>query len=188
MQHLAKNIEALIFSSTEAISTDELHQCIIEISTEEVSREKLENELAVLEQRYLNSDFSFQLVKSGGGYQFMTKPAYFHVVSIFNKQKSNKKLSSAAMECLAIIAYKQPITKADIEGIRGVNCDYTVQKLLEKELVEIIGRSEAVGKPLIYGTSKKFMDHFGINSLADLPKLKDIERPDDNEIGEKQES
>ena len=86
-----------------------------------------------------------------------------------------KKLSSAALETLAIIAYKQPITKSEIESIRGVNCDYAVQKLLEKDLIIISGRNEdAVGKPLIYATSKSFMDYFGINSASDLPKINEV--------------
>ena len=87
------------------------------------------------------------------------------------------------MECLAIIAYKQPVTKIEVEKIRGVNCDYTLHKLLEKELITIAGRSDAPGKPLLYGTSDKFMDYFGINSIVDLPKIKDIHKVEDNEIG-----
>ncbi len=98
------------------------------------------------------------------------------------QQKSNKKLSKAALETLSVIAYKQPITKVEIESIRGVNCDYAVRKLLEKELVTIKGRSKDVGRPLIYGTSDKFMQHFGLNSLKDLPKLKEFKQ-EENQIG-----
>jgi segregation and condensation protein B len=96
-------------------------------------------------------------------------------VAQLNGEKFLKKLSTAALETLAIIAYKQPVTKGEIENIRGVNCDYAVQKLLEKDLVIITGRKEnAPGQPLVYCTSKSFMDYFGINSVEDLPKLKDI--------------
>ena len=100
------------------------------------------------------------------------------------EQKNKKRLSVASLETLAIIAYKQPVTKPEIESIRGVNCDYTVQKLLERELVEMAGRSEAVGKPLLYRTSTLFMDYFGINSVTDLPQLKELQPQTDNEIGE----
>jgi len=101
-------------------------------------------------------------------------------------QRSKKKLSQAALETLAIVAYKQPVTKPDIEQIRGVNCDYSIQKLLEKELITIVGKSEAIGKPILYGTSPLFMDYFGINSIKELPHIKELT---DNSIsiGEQQE-
>lgn len=104
-----------------------------------------------------------------------TKPAYHKTVALINGDKFIKRLSTASLETLSIIAYKQPITKSEIESIRGVNCDYAVQKLLEKDLVVISGRNEdAVGKPLIYATSKSFMDYFGINSADELPKISEV--------------
>jgi segregation and condensation protein B len=115
------------------------------------------------------------MVESGGGWQFLTKKEYYKTIAQLYGDKFLKKLSVAAIETLSIIAYKQPVTKSEIELIRGVNCDYAVQKLLEKELIVISGRKEdAVGKPLIYATSKSFMDYFGINSANDLPKIKEI--------------
>ena len=99
------------------------------------------------------------------------------------KLKSKKSLSRAALETISIIAYKQPLSKLEIEQIRGVNSDYAVSKLLEKELIAITGRSDKPGRPLLYGTSAKFMDYFGINSINDLPKLADF-KPENNEIGE----
>ena len=89
-------------------------------------------------------------------------------------QQSKKKLSQAAIEPLAIIAYKQPVTKLDVEQIRGVNSDYSIQKLLEKELIVIAGKSETVGKPILYATSPLFMDYFGINNISELPQVKDF--------------
>ncbi len=97
--------------------------------------------------------------------------------------KEKKRLSTAALETLAIIAYKQPISKPELEHIRGVSCDYSIQKLLEKELIVIAGKSDGPGKPLLYATSKNFMDHFGLRSVKDLPKLKDIQSAEANEIG-----
>jgi segregation and condensation protein B len=102
------------------------------------------------------------------------------------KQQSRRRLSNSALETLSIIAYKQPVIKSEIEKIRGVNCDYSIQKLLEKELIEIRGKSDAVGRPLIYGTSAKFMEYFGINDLKDLPTPKDF-APEENTIGEERE-
>src|SRR6202008_1249569 len=119
--------------------------------------------------------YPFEVIMSGGGWQFLTKAAYHKTVAQLNGDKFLKRLSVASLETLAIIAYKQPITKSEIEAIRGVNCDYAVQKLLEKDLILISGRNEeAVGKPLIYSTSKSFMDYFGINSPEDLPKLSEV--------------
>ena len=116
----------------------------------------------------------------------MTKPAYQSSIGILLKQQSKKRLSATALETLSIVAYKQPVTKTEMEQIRGVNCDYTIQKLLEKELVEIKGKAETIGRPLLYGTTEKFMEYFGINSLKDLPTLKDISE-EENTIGEGQD-
>jgi segregation and condensation protein B len=115
------------------------------------------------------------LRESGGGLQFLTKKEYHQTIVQLNGDKFLKRLSTAALETLAIIAYKQPITKSEIEAIRGVNCDYSIQKLLEKELIVISGRNEQmVGKPLIYATSRHFMDYFGINSSDELPKISEV--------------
>jgi len=126
-------------------------------------------------EKYNAEFYAFELKQSGGGWQFLTKKEYHKTIAQLNGDKFLKRLSNAALETLAIIAYKQPITKSEIESIRGVNCDYAVQKLLEKDLVIIAGRNEeAVGKPLIYTTSKSFMDYFGINSTDDLPKINEV--------------
>lgn len=143
--------------------------------------------LEILEKKYDADDYSFGLAQSGGGFQFLTKPAYQASISILLKQQSKKRLSNSAMETLAIIAYKQPVTKTDIEQIRGVNCDYAVNKLLEKELIEIKGKADTIGRPMLYGTNDKFMDYFGINSLKDLPTPKDFVQ-DDNAIGKEEDA
>ena len=113
----------------------------------------------------------------------MTKPIYHNSVGTYLRQTIRRRLSQAALETLSIVAYKQPVSKTELEQIRGVSCDYAIQKLLEKELVEIQGRSDAPGRPLVYGTSEKFMDYFGIKSLKDLPKPKDF-KDVENAIGE----
>lgn len=149
----------------------------------DVPEEDIVNAINRLEEKFQSDEFAFQLNKAGGGYQFLTKPAYQTSIAILLKQQSKKRLSTSAMETLAIIAYKQPISKTDIENIRGVNCDYAVQKLLDKGLVEIKGKAETIGRPMLYGTSPKFMEYFGINDLADLPVPKDF-TSEINVIGE----
>lgn len=140
-----------------------------------------------IKNKFDKDEYSFSLVQSGGGFQFLSKPAYQASISILLKQQSKRRLSNSALETLSIIAYKQPVTKTEIEQIRGVNCDYSVQKLLEKGLVEIKGKADSIGKPLIYGTSPSFMDYFGINTLDELPTPKDFTQ-DDNVIGDSPET
>lgn len=189
MDYLINHIEALIFCSPKAIKEKELQSCLTEMFDADVPLKDIEDAILSLQQKYQEEKFSFEVIKSGGGYQFLTKPAYQASISILLKQQSKRKLSNSAMETLSIIAYKQPITKTEMEQIRGVNCDYSVQKLLEKELVEIKGKSESIGRPLLYGTSDKFMDYFGINHIKDLPTLKDFtQEQQESTIGEEQEN
>ena len=186
MDYLGNHIEALIFCSSKPITKKELHATLVEMFEAEIPEIDIDNALDRIIERYRSDDFSFEVVQSGGGFQYLTKPAYQSSIGIFLKQQSKRRLSTSALETLSIIAYKQPITKAEIEQIRGVNCDYSVQKLLEKNLVEITGKSDSVGRPLIYGTSEKFMDYFGINDLSELPSPKDF-AGEDNEIGAEKE-
>ncbi|MBV6639825.1 MAG: SMC-Scp complex subunit ScpB [Cyclobacteriaceae bacterium] len=182
MDYLANHIEALIFCAPKPITEKELQSCLKEMFEADVPLKDITEGIGTLQEKYKSDDFSFEVVQSGGGFQFLTKPAYQASISILLKQQSKKRLSNSSLETLAIIAYKQPVTKSEVEQIRGVNCDYAVQKLLEKELVEIKGKSEGVGRPLLYGTSPTFMDYFGINSLKDLPTPKDFAQ-DENTIG-----
>ena len=153
----------------------------------EVPEADIEAAVTTLCEKYSQEQFAMEVVKAGNGYQFMTKPAYQASIGILLKQTSRKKLSRAALETLSIVAYKQPVTKPQIEQIRGVNCDYAIRKLLEKELVELKGKSESVGKPLLYGTTDKFLEYFGIDHLGDLPAPKDF-KDEENEIGENEDS
>lgn len=137
-------------------------------------------------KHYSDDAYSFEIVHAGNGYQFLTKPAYQASIGILLKQQSRKRLSNSALETLSIVAYKQPTTKSEIEQIRGVNCDYSIQKLLDKGLVEIRGKSDSIGRPLIYGTSPFFMEYFSINDLAELPTIKDFV-VEDSSIGEAKE-
>lgn len=153
----------------------------------EVPEEDIVDALQRLEEKFQAEEFSFQLYKAAGGYQFLTKPAYQASISIMLKQQSKKRLSTSAMETLSIIAYKQPISKTEIENIRGVNCDYAVQKLLDKSLIEITGKADTIGRPMLYGTTSKFMEYFGINDLSQLPVPKEA-MAEVNTIGQNAES
>ena len=172
------HIEALVFASDKPLGAIELTEFVnnaLGFIEDRASFEQVESAIEGIKEKYDSEFYAFELKQSGGGWQFLTKPAYHKTVALINGDKFIKKLSTAALETLAIIAYKQPITKSEIESIRGVNCDYAVQKLLEKDLIIISGRNEdAVGKPLIYNTSRSFMDYFGINSADDLPKIKEV--------------
>ncbi len=180
---LEQQIEALIFASEAPVTIKEIKAALEEAFEAKFGDEEIERAIERLRARYADEAFAIEVVPIAGGYQFLSKGAYHPVIGVWLKQRMKKRLSRAALETLAIIAYKQPVTKSEMEKIRGVSCDYSVQKLLEKELISIVGRSEGPGKPLLYGTSEKFMDYFGIKDIGDLPKPKDFKMPD-SEIGE----
>ena len=183
MDNLTLTIESLIFASTKAITKKDIKQTLASHYKSTFKDKEIQTSLDELRSKYTEEVFPFEIIEIAGGFQFMTKGTYYPLVSQFLRLESKKKLSKAALETLAIIAYKQPITKSGIESIRGVNCDYTVAKLLEKELIEIGGRAEGPGRPLLYITTEKFMNHFGLKSLNDLPKMKEFEMPE-NTIGD----
>jgi segregation and condensation protein B len=178
LSQIIPHIEALIFASDKPLIAEELVELVnnaLGFIEDRATIEQVEAAIEGIKEKYSAEFYAFELKQSGGGLQFLTKPAYYKTVALLNGDKFLKRLSTASLETLAIIAYKQPITKSEMEAIRGVNCDYAVQKLLEKDLVVISGRKEeSVGQPLLYSTSKSFMDYFGINSPADLPKISEV--------------
>ncbi len=178
ISQIIPHIEALIFASDKALSSEEINELVnnaLGFIENRASLDQVESAIQGIKEKYDTEFYAFELKQSGGGWQFLTKPEFHKTVALLNGDKFLKRLSAASLETLAIIAYKQPITKSEIESIRGVNCDYAVQKLLEKDLVIISGRNEdAVGKPLIYATSKSFMDYFGINNASELPKISEV--------------
>ncbi len=186
MDKLQQIIEALIFSSEQPISLADLQTVLFTFSGAEISLETIKEQVELLLLKYNNDNNVFEITSVGGGYQFLTKPQYHKAISILLQHRSRRKLSTAALECLSIIAYSQPVTKTDIEQIRGVNCDHTLQKLLERDLIKITGRSTVAGRPLLYGTTQYFMDYFGINSIDELPRLKELEQKEYT-IGDPQE-
>jgi segregation and condensation protein B len=180
---LEQEVEALIFASSQSISLEEIHQILQMVKPEElINLFDIESALAEIDRKYKDPLFSISLQCLNGGYQFLTKQEFYPLINQLQIHRSKKKLSQAALETLSIIAYREPITKLEIEQIRGVNCDYSIQRLLEKDLITITGKSKSIGRPLLYGISTYFMDYFGLNSSADLPKLKDL-LSEENTIG-----
>jgi segregation and condensation protein B len=170
LSQIIPHIEALVFASDKPLINTELVELLnnaLGFIEDRATIEQVDAAIEGINEKYSSEFYAFELKQSGGGWQFLTKKEYHKTVAQLNGDKFLKRLSTAALETLAIIAYKQPISKSEMEAIRGVNCDYAVQKLLEKDLVVITGRNEdAVGKPLIY--------YFGINSTADLPKISEV--------------
>lgn len=185
--HISNIIESIIFTAEQPVKKSFLMEILRMEGTAneeetaspeekiELNDEGLEEILGELEKKYQSDQYPFEIRKVAEGYQFFTKRSYYAYIKRATLTKNQKRLSRAALETLAIIAYRQPITKAEMEFIRGVNCDYAVQKLLDKQLVSITGRAEAPGRPLLYATSPFFMQYFGIKDMTDMPKLKEFE-------------
>lgn len=170
-------IEALVFASDDPIKAVEIIKAIKEIDGEdtEITTIDVENAVAELNLVYKQNESSFSILKIANGFIFATGMEYAKYLGYLSNEKSKRRLSQAALETLAIVAYKQPITKPEIELIRGVNSDYMINTLLEKNLINIQGRSESIGRPLLYGTTDEFLKYFGINNISDLPKPREIE-------------
>lgn len=173
---LSSVIEALIFASPEPISEEKI--CEIIAKGEEnlgLETDAIEPFVEKLNQRYEENGLSFNIENVAGGYTFSTKKRYEPWLSIFQHESAYRKLSQSAIETLAIVAYKQPVTKPEVDDIRGVDSGYMLRQLLEKVLIEVSGRLDAPGKPLLYRTTKHFLKHFGINSIDELPKPREID-------------
>ncbi|MGL6021760.1 MAG: SMC-Scp complex subunit ScpB [Chitinophagaceae bacterium] len=176
MELLMLHIEALIFASENPLKEEDIQTCLNnELLNRKVTLEEIKESIKIIYEKYQQEYSPFEILHSGGGWQFVTKKQFHKTVAILNKDKFLRKLSAAALETLAIIAYKQPISRTEIEHIRGVSCEYTLQRLMEKELIIIAGRNNNLpGRPLLYETSKSFMDYFGINTPDDLPKISEL--------------
>jgi segregation and condensation protein B len=176
LTNLIPHIEALIFASDKALTTLEVVELLNGAFTEDkITLDQVESAIEGITEKYNSEFYPFEMRQSGGGWQFLTKKEFHKTVAQLNGEKFLKRLSAASLETLAIVAYKQPVTKGEIEAIRGVSSDYAVQKLLEKELILISGRNEKLpGHPLVYATSRNFMDYFGINSADELPKIREV--------------
>jgi segregation and condensation protein B len=178
LSHIIPHVEALIFASDRPLTTLELTEYVnnaLGFLEDRTTMDQVEAAIEGIVEKYSSEFYPFEVVQSGGGWQFLSKKEFHKTIAQLNGDKFLKRLSPASLETLSIIAYKQPVTKGEIESIRGVSSDYAVQKLLEKELIVISGRNEKLpGHPLVYSTSRNFMDYFGINSAEDLPKIKEV--------------
>ena len=173
-------VEALIFAAQEPLSVNQIRSIyqgenLHSDDSKQIEPETIRQIVADLNKEYTRQDRPYRIVQIAGGYQFATLSEYAGWLGRLYKEQERRKLSQSGVETLAIIAYKQPITKAEIEKIRGVNCDYVLKTLLEKELLAITGRAESVGRPLLYGTTREFLRHFGLNDITDLPRPREIE-------------
>ena len=180
---LDTHIESLIFVAQQPVRREDIKYNLENALQVAIDPEEIDAGLERLLDKYKDDNFAIEIVEVAEGFQFVTKGAYHHIAGSYLKQLTKKRLSKVALETLAIIAYRQPVSRAEIEQIRGVNADYAIDKLLEKELIEIAGRSTGPGKPLLYSTSGKFMDYFGLRSIDDLPQLKEFQMASE-EIGE----
>jgi len=165
-------VEAVLFASDEPLSAERLAN-IVETGVRQV-RQHIES----LNNKYQTNGSAFRIEQIAGGYQMLTLSPYNYWLEKLLRARSDSKLSPAALETLAIISYKQPVMRADIESIRGVAAGDLIRSLMYKGLVKIVGRAEVLGRPMLYGTTKKFLEIFGLNSLKDLPKVEELKKPD----------
>lgn len=170
-------IQAIVFSSDEPISSSEIVKAIKAIDGDdvEITDSDIESVINEINLSYEKSNWAIKIIEVAKGYLHATKPEYAKYVGYLSSEKTKRRLSQAALETLAIIAYKQPITKPELEAIRGVDSDYMLTTLLEKKLIAISGRAESVGRPLLYRTTNEFLKYFGLKDLNDLPKPREIE-------------
>ena len=162
-------VEALLFSSEGPLSASKIANVIGAVSSQEI-REVIDR----LNQHYCELNRSFQVQEIAGGFQMVTRPEYANYLQQLFKIKSENKLSGAALETLAVIAYKQPVLRAEVEAVRGVSCGEMIRAVMEKDLIKIVGRAEELGRPMLYGTTKHFLEVFGLGSLEDLPKVPEL--------------
>lgn len=173
---LSSVIEALIFASPDPISGEKLSAIVKESEEElELDQTVISRIVEQLNTRFEENDLCFRIEQTGGGYTFVTQPRYHPWLSIFQHENAYRKLSQSAIETLAIVAYRQPITKPEVDQIRGVDSGYILRQLLEKMLVKVSGRADSPGKPLLYKTTTHFLKHFNINSVDELPKPREID-------------
>ena len=173
-------VEALLFASDEPITAQQIAEILMllqggEGPSRRRSAEAVDSAVRELNEHYRESARAFRIVEIAGGYQFATRPEFGVWIGALMKEKAKRKLSVSALESLAVIAYRQPVTKPELESIRGVNADYVIRTLLERNLITIVGRAATPGRPLLYGTTRDFLKHFGLRDLAELPKPREID-------------
>ena len=167
---LKSAIEAIVFVSGNPVSLDRLKGIF-----EEATAEQIEPQVRLLQQEYIDRGSGLMLAEVAGGYQLATRPELFGWIRKFKTVKTTTRLSKPALETLAIVAYKQPITRSEVEAIRGVNIGGIMRNLMERRLVKIVGKKDVPGKPMMYGTTPEFLQYFGMKDLSSLPTLKEFQ-------------
>jgi segregation and condensation protein B len=165
-------VEALLFTSDSPLSAARIAE-LAELPNERAVKDAI----AALNARYEQQGAAFRIEALAGGYQMLTRPEFHGVVARLLRDRSDSRLSQAALETLAIVAYRQPILRADVEAIRGVACGEVLRGLLERQLIKIAGRAQVIGRPMLYGTTRRFLEVFGLESLDDLPKVEELRTP-----------
>jgi len=172
---LEEAAEAIIFAADEPVSASRIADIVSEVTGNEMSVEAVENAVRRLNEEYEASDRALEIHEWGEGYRLATRSALSPFVKTLFLGEQETSLSRSLMETLAVIAYRQPVTRPEVDFIRGVNSDYAIRKLLEMELVDVQGRADSLGRPLLYETTPRFLEQFGLNSLEDLPTLREVE-------------
>ena len=171
-------VEAVLFASETPVAAAEIARASDDLSSPDVERA-----IEELRLEYERDERAFQIYKLGDGYQILTRPEFADYLERFDSVTRPNRLSQAALETLAIVAYRQPVSRMEVEGVRGVNVAGVLRTLQERELIEVVDRGEGLGRPLLYGTTQRFLDHFGLISLHELPRPESLEialRPDES--------
>ncbi|MCA9405439.1 MAG: SMC-Scp complex subunit ScpB [Candidatus Omnitrophica bacterium] len=169
LSHVKGVIEAILFVNERPVTLDEIKKVLPTVTGAEIKKA-----LKTLMEEHVLRESGVQIVEIAGGYQMLSNRKYAEYIRLFYKKRHKEKLSKPALETLAIVAYKQPVTRGDIELIRGVNSDGVMSHLIEKELIKVVGRKDIPGRPFLHGTTKQFLEYFGLKSLEDLPKLEEF--------------
>jgi len=172
VQTLSRQVEAVLLTVDRPIQPGKIAEAL-----ELDSTKPIKPAIDTLNAFFEEHDRSCRVEQVAGGFQLMTQPQYKPILGRLHRTREQSKLSPAAMETLAIIAYRQPILRADIEAIRGVSCGEVVRSLMDKNLVKIAGRADEIGRPMLYGTTRFFLEVFGLSSLKDLPKTEELAQP-----------
>lgn len=170
-EELPGTIEALLLTTDRALSEAKMKEVLGKVHARQIAAA-----ITQLNQAYADTGRSFRIEQVAGGWQILTLPKYAPMLALLHRSRAQMKLSPAALETLAIISYKQPTLRAEVEAIRGVSCGEVLRSLMERRLVKIVGRAEEIGRPMLYGTTKLFLEAFGLASLKDLPKVEDLKK------------
>lgn len=172
---LSLAVESIIFAAETPVSTDAIVRTFGEVTGSEVANTDVEGTIAQLNALYEERGRAFRIHNWGGGYRMATIESVAGFVKAHLNQEEERRLSRALLETLSVIAYKQPVSKPEVDHVRGVQSDYAVRQLLERDFISVVGRSESVGRPLLYGTTQHFLDQFGLGQLDDLPRPREID-------------